>query len=268
MVTEDPNRTREGSENAGPATASQLLGEYLACGILAIDDQRRITALSADAGKLLGLASAEALHQPLDCLPAPLRDFLLDALLDDKPIGDRQITLPNPAGSPLAIRVSATLLRDANGRPTGAMAVLNNITNAGHLEQNLSKLDRLASIGMLSASMAHEIKNAMVAVKTFVDLLIKKNQDASLADIVGREMRRIDSIVSQMLRFAGPARPTLGLVHLHQIIEQSLGLVQHHLEGRRINLRSALHADPDTLRADAYQLEQGPLKPKSEACRL
>ena len=256
MVTEDPNRTTDGTEKTGSATASQLLGEYLACGILAIDDQRRITALSAGAGKLLALTSADVLHQPLDCLPAPLRDFLLDSLCDDKPIQDRQVTLPNPAGNLLVIRVSVTLLRGANGRPTGAIAVLNNITNAGHLEQNLSKLDRLASIGMLSASMAHEIKNAMVAVKTFVDLLIKKNQDASLADIVGREMHRIDSIVSQMLRFAGPARPTLGLVHLHQIIEQSLGLVRHHLEGRRITLRSTFHAEPDTLRGDAYQLEQ------------
>jgi signal transduction histidine kinase len=133
---------------------------------------------------------------------------------------------------------------------------LNDVTPAGHLDQNLRKLDRLASIGTLSASMAHEIKNAMVAVKTFVDLLIKKNQDISLAEIVSREMHRIDSIVSQMLRFAGPARPTFAVIHLHPIIEQSLNLVRHRLEGRRINLTASLRAAPDRLRGDAYQLEQ------------
>ena len=67
-------------------------------------------------------------------------------------------------------------------------------------EQNLRRLDRLASLGALSASMAHEIKNGMVAIKTFVDLLAQKNQEAELTEVVGRELQRINAIVTQMLR--------------------------------------------------------------------
>src|ERR1051326_2737267 len=104
--------------------------------------------------------------------------------------------------------------------------------------------------------MAHEIKNALVAVKTFLDLLISKNKDADLADVVGREFKRIDYIVSQMLKFAGPAKPTFAVLHLHEVIEHSLRLVGPQLAGKKIHLKKTFTASPDLARGDSYQLEQ------------
>jgi PAS domain S-box-containing protein len=256
MPTDVPLNATDGSEEAQLANSAEILDQCLACGIVAIDARSRITAWSPAAESVLGLAEASALGQSIEVLPAAIRAILQRSLSTGQPDLQRQVPLPGMPGSDRWLRVATTPSRNAEGQLTGVVAVINNVTPARLLDQNLRKLDRLASIGMLSASMAHEIKNAMVAVKTFVDLLINKNQEASLADIVGREMRRIDSIVSQMLRFAGPARPTFGIIHLHQVIEQSLGLVQHHLEGRRINLVRTLQATPDIVRADAYQLEQ------------
>jgi len=246
-----PDKTLEGTGRAG---ASKILDQSPVSSVVAVDEQLRVTALSSNAAKLLGLTPALASEQRADLLPGPLRDILKSCLAGAESDSPRQVLLTNPEGAAV-VSVSATAIR-THDKVTGAIAVLNDVSSAGHLDQNLRKLDRLASIGMLSASMAHEIKNALVAVKTFVDLLVKKNQDVSLADIVQREMRRIDSIVSQMLRFAGPARSNFGVIHLHPVIEQSLNLVQHHLEGRRINLRRSFQAGSDIIRADAYQLEQ------------
>ena len=256
MLTDVPPTATEGSEDAQLANSAEILDQCLASGILAIDGQSQITALSPAAEGVLGLSAASCIGQAINVLPPSIREILQRSLSTGESVLERHLTLPGAPGSEKVIRISTTPSHNADGQPDGVIAVVNNVTPARLLDQNLRKLDRLASIGMLSASMAHEIKNAMVAVKTFVDLLIKKNQDASLADIVGREMRRIDSIVSQMLRFGGPARPTFGVIHLHQVIEQSLGLVQHHLEGRRINLVRTFQAAPDIVRADAYQLEQ------------
>jgi PAS domain S-box-containing protein len=256
MVTDVPSKATEGSEDEKLANSAEILDQCLASGILAIDSQSRITALSPAAENVLGLTEASTIGQSIEVLPPAIREILQRSLSTGKPALERQLTLHSTAGGDRILRISTTPSHNADGQPAGVVAVLNNVTPARLLDQNLRKLDRLASIGMLTANMAHEIKNAMVAVKTFVDLLIKKNQDASLADIVSREMSRIDSIVSQMLRIGGPARPTFGVIHLHQVIEQSLGLVQHHLEGRRINLVRTLQAAPDIVRADAYQLEQ------------
>src|SRR5207245_8400399 len=143
------------------------------------------------------------------------------------------------------------------GRKLAAVAfLLADSHAAGRREQELRRLDRLASIGTLSASMAHEIKNALVAGKTFIDLLLEKHQDAELVEIVRREMGRIDSIVSQMLRFAVPAKPTFSTIRLHEILDHSLRLVQPQLEGKSISLSRSFQAASDLVNGDDYQLQQ------------
>ena len=79
---------------------------------------------------------------------------------------------------------------------------------------------------MLSAGMAHEIKNGMVAIKTFVDLLLEKNQDAELGDIVRHELGRINGIVSQMLRIGAPGPASFKTVRVHEVLDHSLRLLQ------------------------------------------
>src|SRR5271167_4867962 len=70
--------------------------------------------------------------------------------------------------------------------------------------EKMQRLERLANLGVLSAGLAHEIKNGMVAIQTFVDLLLEKNQDAELGDIVRHELQRINAILSHMLQAGTP----------------------------------------------------------------
>jgi PAS domain S-box-containing protein len=257
MVKATPSEAMDGSsEGLESVNYSHALDQCFLSAVLAIDHQQRLTAFTAEAEKLTGLSRTQVLGRDAASLPTPLREIVQKTLKTGETIADRHILLPSPDGGHVTVRIWTTPMCSDSGKTMGAIAVMNNVTPARHLDQNLKRLDRLASIGTLSASMAHEVKNAMVAVKTFVDLLIKKNQGVELAGIVGREMRRIDSIVSQMLRFSGPAKPTFALVHLHAVIEESLSLVQHHLEGRKLALVTSLQASPDTLHGDAYQLEQ------------
>lgn len=121
---------------------------------------------------------------------------------------------------------------------------------------SLRRLDRLAGLGTISASMAHEVRNAFVAVKTFVDLLVEQNPSPELTSLVKREMSRIDALVAQMLRFAAPAQPASRKVSLHATLEHTLRMVMPNLKPRAITLVKEFHAQPDTVAADDYQLEQ------------
>ena len=123
-------------------------------------------------------------------------------------------------------------------------------------EEKMQRLDRLASLGLLSAGMAHEIKNGMVAIKTFVDLLAKKNPDAELTEVVGRELQRINAIVTQMLRFAAPKSAQFTTVKTHEVLDHSLQLLQHQVSGKLISLKRDYGAGPDTVRGDDVQLQQ------------
>src|SRR5271154_3043 len=122
--------------------------------------------------------------------------------------------------------------------------------------EKMQRLDRLANLGLLSASMAHEIKNGMVAIKTFVDLLLEKNQDAELGEVVRHELERINAIVTQMLRMAAPASANFKTVRVHEVLDHSLRLLQPQISGKLIAVIKKYRAESDAVRGDDAQLQQ------------
>jgi signal transduction histidine kinase len=158
------------------------------------------------------------------------------------------------------VRASSSIFHGQEGEKLGALMVLTDITALKHLEMQIRRSDRLASLGTLSAGMAHEIKNPLVSIKTFAQLLPERYQDSdfreTFSNLIGHEIDRIDSLVNQLLRFARPAKPLLRLMHVHEILEKSLQLVGHRLYQKDIKLTRFWQADADTIRADADQLEQ------------
>jgi len=235
------------------ASLANVLHDCLSAGLIVLDANDQILCCSPEAARLLHLPPDQTVGGDLSALPAPLRILAHEVAANGRPAGPRVVSLAGK-GVP-AFRVSALPFRTTAGQ-TQIVISLHDDTLAHRLEQNLDRLDRLAGIGTLSAGMAHEIKNAFVAVRTFVDLLLEKNPDAELGDVVRRELRRIDTIVSQMLRFRTPARPTFATVHVHEVLDHSLRLLQHQFETKLITCNRAFTASHDAIKGDDYQLEQ------------
>jgi len=148
-------------------------------------------------------------------------------------------------------------VRGTTGKNSSPVTVvLQDLNSHTRSEQALGRLDRLATLGTLSAGIAHEIRNALVVGKTFFDLLLRKHEDADLVDLVRRELARIDSLVNQMLRFTGPARSAFSELRLHDVLNHSLRLVERQLADKSILLVRQFSASRDLLRGDDYQLEQ------------
>lgn len=120
----------------------------------------------------------------------------------------------------------------------------------------MQRLDRLANLGMLSAGMAHEIKNGMVAIKTFVDLLLEKHQDAELGEVVRHELKRINAIATQMLRIATPNPAAFRPVNVHEVLDHSLRLLQPQITVKLIALKKHYQAGTDAVNGDDAQLQQ------------
>jgi two-component system nitrogen regulation sensor histidine kinase GlnL len=243
---------REGTVGPDTRNIPEVLRRSLTAGVVAVDARGKIVLFNTAAGEVTGLSPEGVLHQPASVLPANLRQAFEGGLEE----ASREISISHPGRGEVVAQCTVAVERAPDGQAARVTAILHDVTGIRACEQTLRRLDRLASIGTLAAGMAHEIKNAMVSVKTFIDLLIQQNADAQLAGVVDREMHRINAIVSQMLRFAGPARPTFGAVRVHELLDQSLALVKHQLEGRKILLRRELAAHPDEVRGDGYQLEQ------------
>jgi signal transduction histidine kinase len=144
---------------------------------------------------------------------------------------------------------------DESEKKSGDAAAGSSVS-AADLQGNLQRLDRLANLGLVSASIAHEIKNGLVSINVFVELLLQKGEDQEMAEVVRRELKRIDSLVTQMLRFAAPKPKAFAAVQIHQLLDHSVRLLEHQMSGRMISLERDYKASHDTLRADESQLQQ------------
>jgi len=231
------------------------LHDCLDAGVILVDGRQKVASLNDRAKELLGLPIRRTGLPALTALPAELRTMVREARAAGRPPGDRQLELAAGRREPITLRLSAVPV-PAGRKNSPVLLVLNDLTPARQISQRLQQLDHLASIGTLAAGMAHEIKNALVAGKTFVDLLLEKHEDAELVEVVRREMGRIDALVSQMRKFAGPARPVLSEVRLHEVLEHSLRLLQPQLEEKPVSVNRSFRASPDTLRGDESQLQQ------------
>ncbi len=226
-----------------------LLPEVSVCGALVIDSHNQVVACTPDVAEHLHLKSGALLNATLDSLPSALAELICDA--HGKLQLNCPVTIENGHGT-MSMRVSV-LPVPARGE---TIVAISSAGVAPIFEQNLRRLDRLASLGTLSAGMAHEIKNGLVAIKTFIELLLQKDHDAELAGVVVRELHRIETIANQMLRFAAAGRSTLATVRIHDLLDHSLRLGEHQINSKLISLTRDYKAVPDLVRADEYQLQQ------------
>lgn len=233
---------------------TSVLRTCLGCGIIAIDAHRRVTGFNPRAEALTLMKAGDVVGHSVDHLPAPLPKIAHETF-SGRPIQDRQMLLHKENQS-FAVQINSLPIGGESGKISAVVLVVNDISSVRGWESNMRRLDRVHSVGTLSASMAHEVKNAFVAVKTFVDILLEKNQQAELAGIVRQELSRIDSILRQMRKFSGPARSEMSVVRVHLLLGKALHLIQHLLTEKKIKVSRSFAASTDSVTGDNDQLEQ------------
>lgn len=234
---------------------ANVLRESLLCALIVLNPEERISLLAGETEELLGIKQQRASGYSIKDLPDPVQKLARDAMASGRATLDRAIKLKMPRKGIHSLQISAVPVRPG-AKGSGVALVIRDLTSPKSLECDLRRLDRLASMGTLAAGMAHEIKNALVAGKTFVQSLLEKNQDGELVTIVRRELDRIDSIVSQMLKFASAPRPEFAAIHLHEVLDFSLRLVDPHFKSKSILLNRSFRAAGDLVDGDDYQLQQ------------
>jgi signal transduction histidine kinase len=238
---------------------NETLLQNLTSGVVAAGTDERITVFNNEAGEITGLNSQELLDGSLGALPLDLAEPLITTLRTGESQDNREIVM-HVGTADVIIRASTSIFHGQDRQVLGALMVLTDVTAIKRLELQIRRSDRLASLGTLSAGMAHEIKNPLVSLKTFAQLLPERYQDSDFRDtfsnLIGHEIDRIDSLVNQLLRFARPAKPILKPLHAHEVLEKALTLVGHRLYQKDIKLDRSWCADVDTIHGDADQLEQ------------
>lgn len=241
-------------ESGDVAAAFSRVRDDSSCGLLLFDQECRLVSATPNTSRLLGIEIQPLIGSPVTILPASIQR-LLKSTSDSGQHSTETELIKFSDQHPRSLRFTALPLHDTTA-PVTLAVLIQDLTDAHRLEDDILQLDRLASVGTLAAEMAHEVRNALVAVKTFVDLLLEKNPGSELEETVQREMKRIDSIVGQVLRYSRPSARDFKPISVHAMLERALMMVRSRFEGRNVTIVSRLAASPDTVHGDENHLEQ------------
>jgi len=241
---------------------NEVLLDNLVTGVVATDREGRVTVCNREAQRILRLAGADAaLGRPAGAaLPAPMGEALRTTLASGRGVRDRDLVLRPQAADEQSLRFATAAFGGADSAASGALLVAQDTSAVRKLEEQIRRSDRLASIGTLAAGMAHEIKNPLVCLKTFVQLLPSHYDNPDFREtfvpLLGKEVERINAIVTQLLGFSRPVKPTLVPLALHATLDAAWQLVAQQLKTRRLAFARRYEADSDRLLGDQALLSQ------------
>jgi signal transduction histidine kinase len=137
---------------------------------------------------------------------------------------------------------------------------MDNILARSRLSQQARQSEQLATIGLIGASLAHEIRNPLVSIKTFSHLLSTRFDDPEFrrrfSMLIPAEVERIDSLTQQLLDLSNPRRHQMERISLHTIMQETTDLMLARAQEAKVSLTMQLGAEKDTIHADGSAIRQ------------
>jgi signal transduction histidine kinase len=166
------------------------------------------------------------------------------------PAGLRETTL-NIAIAPLVSKDQEQI---------GRLIIFDDITDRAELEQRLVQADKLSSIGLLAAGVAHEVNTPLAVISTYAQMLAKQVSDDSqkslILDKIAKQTFRASEIVNSLLNFSRTSTTSLGDVNLNRVIQETLSLLEHQLQKSGIQVKTDLDPGLRPVHGNAGQLQQ------------
>ena len=232
----------------------------MANGLLSIDPEGRIRSYNRLALELLGLKETEVDGMDLKSV-IDFKETGIDRTLSRcQPVFEREFLHRKKSGALMPMTLSITPILDEKQTSTGAVIVLRDLREIKKLEEKVRHSEKLAAIGELAAGVAHEIRNPLSSIKGFARFLAHslsdRTQEKEYAEIIAKEVDRINSVVNDLLTFARPLEPELALTDVLKLAEHSVRLVETDARSRDIKIRSKINPDLNSFFLDANQITQ------------
>ena len=171
----------------------------------------------------------------------------------------------NGHGLPASLRettlnVAIAPLVSKDQEQIGRLIIFDDITDRAELEQRLVQADKLSSIGLLAAGVAHEVNTPLAVISTYAQMLAKQVSDDSqksmILDKIAKQTFRASEIVNSLLNFSRTSTTSLGDVNLNRVIQETLSLLEHQLQKSGIQVKTDLDPGLPPVHGNAGQLQQ------------
>jgi two-component system nitrogen regulation sensor histidine kinase GlnL len=232
----------------------------MASGVIAVDASGHISLFNPAAEHLTGMSLKRHENASYNELPIAIAGPLRETLVEGKPYSQLETSIRTQGDLILPLVYSTAPLQDRDGSTHGALIVFSDLTRLKELENEKQRAERLVSFGALASGIAHEIKNPLVAIRTFAELLPERFADVDFRDdfskVVVREIDRIDSLVARLRGIASAPQQQTGTVDVRQPMSETLKLLRGQLEQSRTAVRYTVEDDAPLVTIEDDQLKQ------------
>jgi two-component system NtrC family sensor kinase len=240
--------------------------ESINVGLLAVDLEGRVTRLNSALEGILDLSRAQAVGERVENLfSEDFTDTLRQVLGNDrwrlKEIRNiYKLHTATFAGRPLVLNIAIAPLQDSQEQ-TGALVVLEDVSSRVRLEEQLQQREKLSSIGLLAAGVAHEVNTPLTGVSSYTQMLLSMLAETdpkhALLLKVRRQAERATNIVNNLLNFSRTGDATeFTELDISRVLDDTLQLLEPQLRGNRIEIVRGYDPDSPPVFGNSGKLQQ------------
>jgi two-component system, NtrC family, sensor kinase len=238
--------------------------ESLDSGIVVLDLDGRVVRWNRAMEGLYGRARAEVLGQPLD---AVFPEAFLEALRGSLVLGGHdqianvyKLHLPAADGRSQIVNLAVAPFQAAPGERCGTILILDDITARIRLEEQLQHAEKMASVGLLAAGVAHEVNTPLAGISSYTQLLRGQLEEddprQQVLEKIEKQSFRAAKIINGLLNFSRSSGTEFEQVDVNKVLADVLALVEHQLDGSRIRVRRELAERVPPVRGNENRIQQ------------
>lgn len=218
-------------------------------GVIAVNSDRLIVTLNPAAEEILGIRAEAVIGGSLAALPERIAGRLALALSGHSVRSEDRLEVENANGDRIPVACSISRWRGTPLSQEGAIAVISDLTLVEELERERREAEHLSMIRLLSAGMAHELRNPLVAIRTFAELLPSRWDDeefrSSFLRTTQDEIERIDRLLTDLLMLSKPADAVVEAISVDAVCEGVIRTMSAGAEAKNVRLEPDLQVGND-----------------------
>ena len=235
--------------------------ESINVGVLAVDLEDRIESWNSQMEVMYATPRALALDRSLSQIFPPAFMEAFYRVRQNPGIHNLyKFRLGSPSGETRIANIAIAPLVTRNFQVIGRLIIVDDITERLELESQLSQAEKMSSIGLLAAGVAHEVNTPLAVISSYAQMLAKRvqgdpKQAEMLAKITGQTFRASE-IVNNLLNFSRTSGVEFNSVDLNQVLSDTLALLEHQLKIARVQVEEDLAPDLPPIFGSANKLQQ------------
>ena len=235
--------------------------ESINVGVMAVDLADRIESWNSQMEVMYALPRWQALTRPLsEVFPAAFVEEFYRVRQNPGIHNLYKFRLSTPTGESRILNVAIAPLVTKKFNVIGRLIIMDDITERMELESQLSQADKLSSIGLLAAGVAHEVNTPLAVISSYAQMLAKQlqgdPQKGALLEKITRQTFRASEIVNNLLNFSRTSGTEFSEVDVNKVIADTLALLEHQFKTTKIQVQDELAGHLPLISGNAGRLQQ------------